>query len=205
MSCNAFGYADDIALLSPTKQGLNNLIRICEEYSKDYSIKFNSAKSQIVIFSNNTNNNTADLGIKINGESINTYNEVKHLGYTINNSNSFCNIKDIINDIKVRTNVINSNFKYLETNSKVKIFLSQCQSLYGCNLWNLSNPDVNLLEIAWRKCCRSILSLPPRTHNVLLPPLMYAPDVRSIIEQRFLSFLIICLSHENVLISNMFN
>ena len=80
MSCNAFGYADDIALLSPTKQGLNNLIRICEKYSKDYSINFNSTKSQIVIFSNCTNNNSNDLGIKINGQSINTYNETKHLG-----------------------------------------------------------------------------------------------------------------------------
>ena len=123
IACNAFAYADDIALLSPTKQGLNQLIKICETFSLNYSIKFNSSKSRLIVFSNDPNKNFKDLNMKLNGQMISVFNEINHLGFTINNSRSFYNISGTINDIKVRTNVINSNFRYFDTESKVRILM----------------------------------------------------------------------------------
>ena len=38
-------YADDVTLLSPSIRGLNRMLSICEEFSKEYFIKFNSKKS----------------------------------------------------------------------------------------------------------------------------------------------------------------
>ena len=40
----AFGYADDIALVSPSIYGLKKMISICESYAQDYHITFNPAK-----------------------------------------------------------------------------------------------------------------------------------------------------------------
>ena len=37
----AFGYTDDIALLSPSLSGLKPMIKICEVYTEEYCILFN--------------------------------------------------------------------------------------------------------------------------------------------------------------------
>ena len=39
----SLGYVDDITLFSPS-----NMLSICEEFAKEYSIKFNSKKSKCI-------------------------------------------------------------------------------------------------------------------------------------------------------------
>jgi len=41
----ALAYADDLALLAPTAQAMRELLYICSEYGKKFSIKFNATKS----------------------------------------------------------------------------------------------------------------------------------------------------------------
>ena len=43
--CGVFGYADDLALVSPTIHGLKEMIKICEDYACEFDIMFNP-KSQ---------------------------------------------------------------------------------------------------------------------------------------------------------------
>ena len=51
MSANAFGYADDIVILSPSCKALKFLIAICEKYASEYKIQFNPDKCTLLIFS----------------------------------------------------------------------------------------------------------------------------------------------------------
>ena len=44
-------YADDVVLLSPTVDALENMLKICEKYSVDFSIMFNTSKSKLLVFS----------------------------------------------------------------------------------------------------------------------------------------------------------
>ena len=46
----AFGYADDVALLSPTIYGLRKMISICEKYAVDFHITFNPIKSKLICY-----------------------------------------------------------------------------------------------------------------------------------------------------------
>ena len=46
----AFGYADDLILLCPTKEGLRKMIRICESYASEHDILFNGSKSNLLVF-----------------------------------------------------------------------------------------------------------------------------------------------------------
>ena len=41
----AFGYADDIILLSPTINSLKSLYNMCHEFGREFDIKFNPEKS----------------------------------------------------------------------------------------------------------------------------------------------------------------
>ena len=60
------------------------------------------------------------------------------------------------------------------------------------------------LEIGWRKCCRSIFKLHYRTHNILIPYLFQTQDIRTIIEERILNFIIIGLRNKNNYIAQCF-
>ena len=46
----AFGYADDLVLISPSLSGLRRMIQICEQYAIEYSIVFNPVKSRLMCF-----------------------------------------------------------------------------------------------------------------------------------------------------------
>ena len=49
--CEAFGYdPDDLILLSPTVNSMKMMLRLCENYALEHSIKFNVKKSQIMLF-----------------------------------------------------------------------------------------------------------------------------------------------------------
>jgi len=41
----ALAYADDITLLAPTQSGMRYMLRICEEYGREFCVSFNAAKS----------------------------------------------------------------------------------------------------------------------------------------------------------------
>ena len=42
----ALAYADDLVLLAPIPSAMRQLLRICDEYADEFSIKFNAKKSK---------------------------------------------------------------------------------------------------------------------------------------------------------------
>ena len=46
MFVEALAYADDLVLLAPTPSAMRQLLRICDEYAYEFSIKFNAKKSK---------------------------------------------------------------------------------------------------------------------------------------------------------------
>ncbi len=117
------------------------------------------------------------------------------MGHIISARGSLINIEPVIKDMKVRTNVITHQFYSTAWQSKVELFNSQCMSFYGCQLWNLDDPRVDELSVAWRVCCRRLLALHPRTCSHLLPHIMNSIPVRRVIEKRMLHFFLSGLHH----------
>ena len=207
MPVNILAYADDLLLLAPTLFGLKKLISLCEDYGSEYGVSFNPDKSFMMIFSNSLVFDDKNVNIIMNGKTIKICDRGKHLGLNIGSRevDNFYVLDDTIRDMKVKTNAICSNFNSLNSMSRAHIFRSQCYSLYGCQLWNLESRGVSSMEICWRKCCRSILGLAPRTHNVLIPHLIESNPIRNIIERRIISFILNGIKHPNELIRFFFN
>ena len=85
------------------------------------------------------------------------------------------------------------------------VFLnSQCLSLYEGPLWDIRSKDVDRLAKTWGKCSRNILGLLYRTHNQLILPLIQIPDIRLIIEQRFVNNVMYGLDHQNESVKYIF-
>ena len=165
-------YADDIALLAPTRGAMQRLLDICSEFGIDNNLCFNPNKSESIVFGNNN----YDIKVFLNNRLIPRTNKIKYLGHQLVNkfkyNNDIFDINPTICDIRTRTNVILSYFNFLSFDSKVSIFNSNCSSFYGCVLSNQTNNFLESLDRAWRVSCRKILSLSPRTHCNLIPAIM---------------------------------
>ena len=50
MSYAAFGYADDLLLLSPSIHGLEMLVETSESFASEYGVTFNAKKTECIIY-----------------------------------------------------------------------------------------------------------------------------------------------------------
>jgi hypothetical protein len=59
-------------------------------------------------------------------------------------------------------------FRNVGTSTKLNLLYSFCSSLYGAELWDLSNSDFECVCVAWSKALKRVYSLPSRTHSNFL-------------------------------------
>ena len=196
LCANAFGYADDIVILSPTCKALRFLINICEEYAADHYIKFNPEKCTLQIFSD-PDFCSDDVHISISGYIIKHVNRETHLGHLFKNTSNNIDFSDVIKDIRVRGNDITNKFKPISWQGKATLFMSQCSSLYGCHLWNIDDIKIKELCTAWHVSCRRVLGLDSRTRTYLLRHLMKSMSIENIILHRMSCFFLNGLNHKN--------
>ena len=197
LTSNAFMYADDIIILSPTLFALCKLVIICEDYAQEYLLAFNTDKCYLLIFSDNASYLTNRIEIRINGVLIKIVDTEKHLGNNLTIKRKVFEFKDTIGDMKARTNSIVNNFSNISYSAKIMLFNSQCLALYGVQLWDLRDSDIEVLIVTWRKCVRYLLSLPYRTSSYLIPHIMNTCNILDIIMERQMNFYITMYNHKS--------
>ena len=200
ISYNILVYADDIVLLSPSITALKYMINICEEYSRNFDLIFNSNKCELVIFCKDKFVKNSKPIILMNNSILKISNSYTHLGINItNNNNQIIDFNNIIRDLKIKCNIIKNEFSKLSYLTKVELFNSHCMSLFGCCLWKIESKNFQRIQIEWRKCIRLLLNLPYNTHNNLIPGLIKSRSVDVIINNRFLNFYFNGLNSDNEL------
>ena len=161
----AFGYADDIALISPSFYSLKKMISICESYAIKYHITFNPIKSKLICF----NVDPSDLPpVYLNNQPIAIINNDVHLGNYISSDILDRNIMSNICDLYQRSNSIINDFRVCDSDILDSIHNTFCMHMYGCELWNLSSGYVAKFKTAWRKIKHRIWKLHPLTHNMII-------------------------------------
>ena len=103
------GYADDLLLLSPTLDGLQEMVKTCEEFASRKNLKFSTHhmlkqwKTKCVAF---TKKKTLLKDIILNGKVLSWETSAKHLGCKIiDNTNGFS--KDIVEKLAQNINRAN--------------------------------------------------------------------------------------------------
>ena len=115
----ALGYADDIVLLCPSKEGLRKLIKICERYAMDHDILFNGNKSKLLVFGSTTN---IPPCIYVNGIEVPVGDNAMHLGNFVSNNVSDC-VDHGIGKFNSSFNYFMSSFGKCQSSVKNKLFL----------------------------------------------------------------------------------
>ena len=80
----ALGYADDLILLCPSVVGLNEMIKICEDYASEHDVLFNGNKSKYLIFGPYNYNSI----VKVNNVIVERCKSAEHLGHVLHTRNT---------------------------------------------------------------------------------------------------------------------
>ena len=89
----------------------------------------------------------------------------------------------------------------------MKSFLvkSFCLSLYGYNIWSLSSPDLNILQVAVNHLLRRIWRLPRQSHSAICHCLSLVPAITNQVMKRFLSLYSTAMSSSSPLVKAVFS
>ena len=192
----AVAYADDVAILAPTRSALKKMLSVAESAGAAIKVKFNPSKSQLLLFSPSLCSGQTPP-ITFLGSEIPVSKESVHLGHYIGCDRS-APPKLSGNDLTRRANILMSRFGHCTMDVKYRLFRTHCMAVYGSNLWCMSQAEP--FFCAWRKCLRRLLHLPRNTHCRLLPPLVQDLGPEEQLHRRLLRFLQASSSSPNVLV-----
>ena len=193
----ALGYADDIILICPSVTALKEMIKICENYAKDHNILFNGKKSKYLVFGNYKYSPT----IKVNDEPVPRCDSAIHLGHLLDTKNpKNALIEHSIKAFNKSYYGFLSKFDGCNVTVKNKLFHQYCSSMYGSQLWDLTNPNVEKMCIQWRKAHRRILSVSNMTHCDLLPLIADNMPLEFKLDCKYIAFFKTMATSDNAMI-----
>ncbi|XP_063539546.1 uncharacterized protein LOC134748704 [Cydia strobilella] len=153
---NNISYADDMVLLSASVCGIRKLLKICEAYVTEHGLKYNVAKSQLMVFECGRKNTTEVPGVCLNGTPIDRVDHFKYLGHVI--ATDLKDDRDIERErraLSVRANMIARRFARCSKEVKVTLFRAFCTSLYTCNLWAQQKEKIIHLRVTFESASLS--------------------------------------------------
>lgn len=180
-------YADDLTLLSPTIYGLQKMLDICSEYSKEYHVKYNCKKTVCIKFASKLQKQKlSENNVTLDNVILSWQNQVKHLGnWVTSDLNDKKDITEKANDFVHRINGIIVNFSSVNRNTCVRLFESEC-FFYGSQTWSLHKSDIEIIHVKWRKAIRRIWKLPWTARSGLLHHLMDQKPFIDTLSSRFI-------------------
>ena len=140
----AFGYADDVLLLAPSRQALQIMLTICEEFSTSHSMLFSTdpnpvkSKTKCLIFSRTVTPEQV-LNVQLNGDKLPWVDTAKHLGNLLSSRINFsCRIPETKTDLLQKRAIlfdkvhqIQQQFGYLNPRLVIKLLSIYSTALYG--------------------------------------------------------------------------
>ena len=77
--------------------------------------------------------------------------------------------------------------------------------LYGCSIWSLSSPDLNILQVAVNHLLRRIWRLPRQSHSAICHCLSLVPAITNQVMKRFLLLYSTAMSSCSPLVKAVFS
>ena len=175
---NALAYADDIVLLSSTREGLQKALEVTQKYCEDWKLRVNHRKTKCMTFTRGTQKEKTTF--TINGVSLENTREYKYLGIVINKKN--CTFTPAINALRIKaTRALYAikakvNISKLPIKMALKLFDSLIKPilLYASETWepflnnNYDKWDHNEIEKVHLQFLKQILGVNRSTTNLLV-------------------------------------
>jgi len=151
----ALFYADDIVIMAPTPIAMHQLLAICDPHASEFDIVFKADKSKFLVVAPNNRralyNLMCDCQFFIGSKPLENVKQYTHLGHII--SSTYSDTQDVIyrrNCFVGQTYNFLCFFNDLDITAKLKLFKSYCSSIYGGELWALSDDCIQIFCTVWR-------------------------------------------------------
>ena len=175
------------------------MVDICEKFGKKFSITFNEKKTECILFSKGDSIPEAQL--TLHGKKIPWSRSAKHLGNQVDDKlNDILDIKQKKGHFVSSINKVISKFYGAPFNVKCRLFQMYCTSLYGCQTWDISSKNIDVMCKTWNKCIRRLLGLPYNTHTRFLPYIIGFQSGRCNIDLRLCRYVKLWLKSKNKLL-----
>ena len=157
-------FADDVALLSSTKQHIQNKTTKMSEEAKRVGLTINKIKTKVMRINAKSQEN-----VTVDGQDISEVDEFTYLGAII------CKEGGGMKDMKIRISKARGTFsrlrkiwntKNITRRTKLRIFKSLVVPvlLYGCETWRMNKGDDNRIDVFQNKCLRRIFKIEWKDH-----------------------------------------
>ena len=169
-------YADDLVLLSPTEQGLQQHLNLLEQYCQNWALAVNLKKTKIMIFQKKPRCQENRYKWTLGNTALEHTLNYTYLGLTITASGSFCMAVNALKE-KARRAIYAIKRQLLKLNIPIKIWSKLSDSviqpiaLYGSEVWgqqsqqNYTAWDKHPPETLHTEFCRNILQMQRKTLN----------------------------------------
>ena len=188
------GYADDLLLLAPSRDGLQEMIRTCEHHAKELNISFSTNENPKKCKTKCMSILKKDREIKnitLGGKQLPWVTSAKHLGCKLTNTAGALT-NDLMEKRAVfinKVNELNQEFHFAHPTTKIRINNIFNSYFYGSPLWNLFGKEATRLEKSWNIAQRTMLDLPRNAHRYVIEPLSQTPHIMHSLCKRYIKFI----------------
>ena len=173
LPANVIAYADDVVLLSPTRQGLQTLVDTAQNFAQNMDIRFNVKKSVAMCIAGRNSKLAKWLGrapssVLLYGTSLIWVEEFKYLGHVITHDlNDYKDTLRIKRSLYFQTNLLTSKFHFMNRKVLTHLFKTYCSQLYGVELWDLVKCKSAVKNVckAYHACIKRLLGIPKYSRN----------------------------------------
>ena len=202
MYLGAFGYADDVTLLAPSRQALQLMLDICEDFATSHSMLFSTdpnparSKTKCLFFSRKRNSEQVSP-VTLNGDTLPWVTTAKHLGNHLSSKLSLASYSpetktDILCKRAIlfdKVHQVLQQFGNLEPKLVINLLSIYSTALYGSTLWQIDSEEYKKLIRSWNIAVKIIWELPHPTHVRLLEPLSPVPHLEAVLTGRYIGFI----------------
>ena len=184
-------YADDIVLLSPSRDGLQKMLDIASKFFNAHGIEISTnadlakSKTKCMAFSVPAE----PLKISLNGVDIPWVQKYNHLGHLLHSS------EDWIHDLLVKRGTFIGGVHELQQelglqhpDVMLKLVNTYNTCFYGSSLWDLNSVGAEKLWASWHRMIKCTYKLPLATHRYIVKELSSLPHLKTMLCKRFMKF-----------------
>lgn len=159
---NNLSYADDMVLLAPSINALRKLVSTCERYAVEHGLKYNSKKSEVLIFKAGKLKPTDVPPVVLDGSALKVVSFFKYLGHMLTEDlRDDMDIERERRALAVRSNMLARRFARSTKEVKLTLFRAYCQTFYSSSLWvQYTQRAYSALRVQYNNSFRVLLGLP---------------------------------------------
>ena len=159
---NHLMYADDLAIVSPSSAGFQQLLNICTAYGLQFDVKYNAKKSAVLICRSRADEHLSFPSFYLSGQVISVTSKIKYLGHII--TDKLLDDDDMLRQRRMlyaQANMLARKFYWCSTAVKINLFKTYCTPLYTAPLWvYYKKASFNKLKVAYNDSLRILLRKP---------------------------------------------